>query len=183
MRLLAAFALLATAVPVAAQSRQQATFTCVADASGAGLTAQTRRLLDGRGDLRQGSLTTITLPLTGAGGSLEASWEVRFGLPKVERGTYLFRLPPPLLATWQLAGAPKPVRAKDGVLTLSGKQFSAMLAGGAPIALVLVGRNGQERARATLDRQAFDVALDLVRQADARALAKASSYRSTCPRS
>lgn len=178
MRALLALALLAA--PAAAQS-PRGSFTCVAEASGGGITAQTQRQLDGRGTLRSG-LTTITLPLTGASGSLLASWEVRQGLPQVARGKYVFRLPPAADGMWQLGGVAKPVRARDGLLEVKGEQFRDLLATGAPIQLVLVARNGQERGRATLDRAAFDAAVDLARQADARALAKASDYRSQCTR-
>jgi hypothetical protein len=180
MRLPLALALLLGAVAPASAQSSRGTFTCTAEASGAGLQARTQRLLDGRGDLRSGT-TTIELPLTGAAGTLRASWQVRQGLPEVARGTYLFRLPPTAGSTWQLAGTRKPVRARDGVLTVDGELFSALLAGGAPIELVLAGRDGRARARATLDRTAFAAALDLVRQADARALARAYDYRS-CPR-
>ncbi len=83
---------------------------------------------------------------------------------------------------WQLVGAAKPIRAKDGLLAVNGEQFRALLAGGAPIQLVLATRNGQERGRATLDRAAFDTALDLARQADARALSKSSDLRGQCTR-
>ena len=182
VRLLSAILLLTVAAPASAQPGRPI-FTCVADASGAGLTAETRRLLDNRGDLRPASITTITLPLRGSAGSLQASWEVRFGLPTVDRGEYLFRLPAQSNAVWQLAGTVKPVRAKDGMLTLNGKQFAALRATGAPIDLVLLGRDGVTRARSILDREAFDTALDLARQADARALAKAAAYRTLCPRS
>ena len=118
---------------------------------------------------------------TPAGHSYLATWEVRQGLPEVARGKYAFRLPAAADAIWQLAGTRKLVRAKDGALTVGGEEFSALLSGGAPIRLILTARNGQERGRATLDRAAFDAALDLARQADARGLAKAYDYRS-CPR-
>ncbi|UUR07443.1 hypothetical protein [Sphingomonas glaciei] len=179
MRLLLPLALLLTAGPAAAQSKRE-TFSCTAEASDAGLTAQTRRQLDRGGDLRGGA-TTVSLPLTGTSGTLLATWEVRQGLPEVARGKYVFRLPPASDATWRLAGTRKPVRAKDGALTVGGEEFTALLAGGAPIRLVLADRKGQERGRATLDRAAFDAALDLARQADARGLSKAYDYRS-CPR-
>lgn len=176
--LLPAAALLLGAAPAAAQLRQQ-TFTCTAEASGAGLTARTQRLLDRRGELRSGT-TTVEVPLAGASGSLLATWQVRNGLPEVARGTYLFRLPPTPGAVWQLSALGKPLRARDGALALGGKQFSDLLASGAPVQLLLVARDGRERGRATLDRSAFAAAVDLARQADARALAGASDYRS-CP--
>jgi hypothetical protein len=178
--LIAALALLACAAPAMGQS-QRIAFICTAEASGAGLIAKTQRQLDRRGDLRSG-LTTISVPLAGSPAMLEASWEVVRGLPEVARGKYLFRLPPSPDATWQLAGSAKPVRAKDGLLTLGGEQLRAFRGSGTPLRLILAGRDGRERARATLDRAAFDAALDLARQADARALATASNYRS-CRRS
>lgn len=177
MRLLLTLALLLGATTPAAAQSGRATFTCVASASGAGLTAQTRRVLDGRGDLRSGT-TTVTLPLTGTTGTLLASWEVRQGLPEVARGKYAFRLPAGADGSWQLAGARKPARIKNGLLTLHGEQFSALLSGGTPIALVLTGRDGRTRSRAILDRTAFEAALDLARQADARALGAAYDFRS-----
>jgi hypothetical protein len=180
VRALLALTLLLGAGPAAAQSGRVA-FTCTTEASGAGLTARTERNLDRRGQLR-GGVTIVTLPLTGSTGTLQASWDVVRGLPEVARGRYVFRLPAASNATWQLAGAAKPVRAKDGLLTVSGEQFSALLGRGAPIRLVLAGRDGRERAAATLDRAAFDAALDLARQADARGLATSSDTRS-CQRS
>ena len=179
VRALVALAVLACAAPTAAQSGR--VFTCTTEASGAGLIAKTQRHLDRRGDLRGGS-TTVTLPLTGNPGTLEASWDVVRGLPEVARGRYVFRLSPASDGTWQLAGTAKPVRAKDGLLTVNGEQFSALLGRGAPIRLVFAGRDGRERAAATLDRAAFDAALDLARQADARGLATSSDVRS-CQRS
>ncbi|NJC05016.1 hypothetical protein GGQ97_000809 [Sphingomonas kaistensis] len=180
MRSLLALALLLGATaPAAAQSKRE-TFACSAEATGGGLRAVTQRLLDGRGTLRSGT-TSITLPLAGTDGSLIATFDVRQGLPEVARGKYAFRLPAAADAGWQLAGARKPIRSRDNVLAVDGEQFAALLAGGAPIKLVLTSRKGQERARATLDRATFDTALDLVRQADARALSRAYDYRS-CPR-
>jgi hypothetical protein len=174
-----AFILLSTASLAPAKPRADG-FTCTAEASGAGLRAQTQRLLDRRGDLRSG-VTTIDLPLTGGTGTLQASWQVRAGLPEVARGRFLFRLPAMPEGSWQLAGAGKPVRARDGVLTLSGDQFSALLAGGAPIQLIQTGRDRRESGRLTLDPDIFAVAVDLARQADARGLAKAYDYRSCTP--
>lgn len=179
-RALALAAILAAASGPASAQRRSGSFTCSAEASGGGLQAVTQRLLDGRGNLRSGT-TSVSLPLTGTTGTLLASWEVRQGLPEVARGKYVFRLPAAPDASWQLAGTRKPARAKDGALSVDGEQFSALLAGGAPIRLILADRKGQERGRATLDRTAFAAALDLARQADARGLSKAYDYRS-CPR-
>lgn len=178
MRLLAATALLVVAIPAAAQRAES--FTCTADAGGSGLTARTQRLLDRRGDLRGGT-TSVELPLTGAAASLQATWQVRDGLPEVARGLYRFQVPVAPAGTWQLAALGKPIRARNGNLALTGKQFSALLASGAPIQLILAGRDGREQNRAALDRSAFAAAVDLARQADARALARAFDYRS-CPR-
>jgi hypothetical protein len=180
VRLLLAIALLVSAAPAAAQLRAES-FTCTADAGGSGLTARTQRLLDRRGDLRSGT-TIVQLPLTGAAATLQATWQVRDGLPEVARGIYLFRVPAAPAGTWQLAALGKPIRAKDGSLALSGKQFSALLAGGAPIRLILAGRDGREQGRAVLDRSTFDAAIDLARQSDARGLAMAANFRSLCPR-
>ncbi|WP_338501830.1 hypothetical protein V6R86_02615 [Sphingomonas kaistensis] len=176
MKTLIALALLIAAAPAVAQS-QRVAFVCTAEASSAGLTARTERQFDRRGDLRAGA-TTIRLPLTGADGTLDASWEVTRGLPQVARGKYVFRLPAPADASWQIAGLTKPIRSKDGVLMLGGEQFRSLLFSGASIQLILAGRDGRERARASLDRAAFDAALDLARQSDARGLAQASNFRS-----
>jgi len=175
-RLALAAAILATALPVAAQ-RRSGGYVCLSEASADGLQAVTQRLLDGRGNLRSGT-TTISLPLSGAAGTLEASWDVVRGLPQVARGKYVFRLPAPADASWQIAGLAKPIRSKNGVLTLGGEQFRSLLSSDASIQLVLAGRDGRARARASLDRAAFDTALDLARQSDARALAQAANYRS-----
>lgn len=182
MRRALLLALILGAGPVAAQAQapsKRATFTCTTDASGAGLTARTERQFDRRGELRSGT-TTVVLPLSGAAGTLEARWEVSRGLPEVAQGKYVFRLAAPADAAWQLTGLAKPIRARDGALAVGGEQFRALLTGGAPIRLVLAGRDGRERASASLDQAAFDAALDLARQADARALAGASAWRS-CP--
>lgn len=158
---------------------RSAKFTCTAEASGGGLQARTQRLLDRRGDLRDGT-TTVELPLAGGAGSLRASWRVQDGLPQVARGRYLFRLPAVANAEWQLASQGKPVRAPDGLLALSGEQFRAALASGTPLQLTLRTRDRQEQGSRTIDAAGFAVALDLARQADARALAKAADYRAAC---
>lgn len=173
--LLPAFALSLVAVPAQAQQRQ--TFVCTAEARGAVGTARTERLLDRRGELRSGT-TIIDLPLAGAGGTLQATWQVRNGLPEVERGTYLFRLPASSEGIWQVAVLGKPIRARGGAIALNGKQMGALLSSGAPVQMTVAARDGRERARATLERSAFDAAVDLARQADARSLAGAYDYRS-----
>lgn len=171
---------LGAALPASAQPRR-GTFTCTAEASGGGLEARTRRLLDLRGELRGGE-TKVDIPLPDGAGLLRASWDVENGLPQVALGRYQFELAPAADAEWQLARPGKPLRAKAGILALSGKDFSALLSGGTPIELILAGRDGQERARRTLDTAAFAAALDLARQADARALAQSADPRGHCTR-
>lgn len=178
MRALLALALLLATAPASAQSSRDA-FSCSAEAAAGGLQAVTSRELDRRGALRKGT-TSVRLPLTGVTGSLDAEWDVRQGLPAVALGNYSFQLPPAADATWQLVGLSKPIRAKAGVLAINGKQLRPLLVSGASVQLALVTRLGEVRGRATLDRTIFDSAVDLARQADARALAKASDYRRQC---
>lgn len=166
-------------------------WACTAEATGEAVRALSHRSLDFQGGLRRGR-TEFDLTLAGtAPARLLADWDARDGVPELGEGRYRFRMSrhvvPAEPGQIQLVGGAVALRSgtwSPGLseLRVSGRELAELLAGGSPLVLRTVGRDGRVLGSAPLERAAFERALQLARQADAASLAKAADYRRLCQR-
>lgn len=164
---------------------------CSAETAEGPARAVSHRGLSYQGELQTGR-TQFDLTLAGtAPARLLAEWQVDRGLPEMAEGRYRFRMTrevvPAEPGQLQLVGGGVILRGRDwspgvGELAVSGRELAALLGSGAAIRLRTVARDGRELGSVPLGRSSFDLALQLARQADAGALAKAADYRSLCER-
>lgn len=163
---------------------------CSAEANSGPVRASSHRLVNFQGDPREGR-TEFDLTLPGdQPARLLASWD-RSDLPEVAEGRYRFRMSrnvvPAEPGQLQLVVGNQLVGRSDfspglAEVSVSGRDIGPQLLAGAAVGLRLVARDGRALGSVAVDRASFDLAVQLARQANAAALAKASDFRNQCQR-
>nr|WP_314442062.1 hypothetical protein [uncultured Sphingomonas sp.] len=163
---------------------------CSAEASSGAARASAHRLLTFQGEARNGR-TEFDLTIAGTPSArVFAEWD-RSDLPQLADARYRFRM-----ARATVPAEPAQLQLVVGNAVAARSQFSPGLAevgangrdigpqllAGAAVGLRLVTRDGRALGSVGLDRASFDLAVQLARQANASALAKASDFRNQCQR-
>jgi hypothetical protein len=179
----------ACATPAGTNDRSRGWF-CSAEANSGQVHASSHRELDFQGGPREGR-SEFDLTLAGnQPARLLADWEGS-RLPKIAEGRYRFRMSrhvvPAEPGQLQLVIG-NAVAARSGwspglaELTVSGRDIGPQLLSGAAMGLRLVAPDGRSLGSVGVDRESFDLAVQLARQANAAVLAKASDFRNQCQR-
>lgn len=186
---LAGLALTACATTGGPSDRRLGYF-CSAEAEDGSARARSHRLLTFQGEPRNGR-TEFDLTLAGEPAvRVLAEWRDS-ALPQVAEARYRFRLARPASpaepAQLQLVVGDTVLARSNwspglAEVAVNGRDIGPQLLAGASVGLRLVTRDGRSLASLGLDRTRLDRAVELARQANASALAKASEYRSQCQR-